>query len=195
MCRPEWNCVWAPWLSSVVYIERMTAMSSTQLADVRQPVADLDAALAVLPEADLERIELVALLAVGVVDDGDAGQLQLLGVLHVLVGRLADRLAGVLGQLRLGVEGLQVQTPPFMNSQMTLFAFGAKCGLPSGGCQPGAASAAHDAVAGQHGPQGQAGEAHAQVGEERAAMDAARIEHDRLVISKSRRMSSPVSGW
>ncbi len=31
MCRPEWNCVWAPWLSSVVYIERITAMSSTQL--------------------------------------------------------------------------------------------------------------------------------------------------------------------
>ena len=77
-------------------------------ADVRQPVADLDAALAVFLEADLERIELVPLLAVGIVDDRDPGQLELLGVLHVLERRLADGLAGVLGEHRLGVEGLQV---------------------------------------------------------------------------------------
>src|SRR4051812_11590507 len=31
--------------------------------------------------------------------------------------------------------------PPTMNSQMTFFAFGAKCGVPSGGDQPDAASA------------------------------------------------------
>ena len=68
------------------------------LADVRQPVADLDAALAVLLEADLQRVELVPLLAVGVVDDDDAGQLELLGVLRVLERRLGDRLAGVLGR-------------------------------------------------------------------------------------------------
>ena len=73
---------------------------------------------------DLQWEELVALLAVGVVDDDDAGQLQLLGVLHVLEGRLVDRLAGVFVEHRLGVETLQWQTPPFMNSQMTLFAFG-----------------------------------------------------------------------
>ena len=35
-------------------------------------------------------IELVALLAVGVVDHDDPRELQLLGILHVLEGRLGD---------------------------------------------------------------------------------------------------------
>ena len=84
-------------------------MSSTQPADVRQPVADLDAALAVLLEADLERIELVALLAVGVVDDDDASQLEPLRVLHVgLNGVSAIVLPAYFVEHRLRVEALHV---------------------------------------------------------------------------------------
>ena len=29
LCRPVWNCSWAPWLLSVVHIERTIARSST----------------------------------------------------------------------------------------------------------------------------------------------------------------------
>ena len=52
-------------------------------------------------------------------------------------------------------------TPPIMNSQITFLALGAKCGLPSGGVQL-AGVRAGDAVAVEHGAEGQAGEAHAQ---------------------------------
>ena len=58
-----------------------------------------------------------------------------------------------------------------MNSQMTLLAFGAKCGWPSGGAQ--AAGVVREAVAVQHRAQREAGEAHAEVGQERAARHAA----------------------
>ena len=57
-----------------------------------------------------------------------------------------------------------------MNSQMTLLAFGGKCGWPSGGGHAADSSASHDAVLGQHRAQRQAGEAQADVGEERAAV-------------------------
>jgi hypothetical protein len=78
------------------------------LAQAGEPVADLGAALAVLLEADLQRVEAVTLLAVGVVDNDDAGQFQLFGVLCVLEWRLGDGLAGVLVECGLGVEGFQV---------------------------------------------------------------------------------------
>ena len=60
-----------------------------------------------------------------------------------------------------------------MNSQMTLLALGGKCGLPSGGRPVGHRIGPHDPVAGEHRPQRQPGEAHAQVGEEGPAMNAA----------------------
>ena len=49
-----------------------------------------------------------------------------------------------------------------MNSQMTLLALGGKCGRPSGGVQ---AAGAGDAVALEHRPERQPGEAHAEVGQ------------------------------
>ena len=118
MCRPEWNCVWAPWLSSVVYIERTTAMSSMQPPMCGTQSLTFDAGLAVLLEADLQRIELVPLLAVGVVDDGDAGQLELLGVLRVGERRLGDRscrayfVSSGLGSKRLHVRHAAVHEQP-----------------------------------------------------------------------------------
>ena len=73
-------------------------------SDVRDPIAHLDAGLPVFAVTNLQRVELVALLAIGVVDDGDAGELELVGTLRVLVRRLADRLARVLVELGLGVK-------------------------------------------------------------------------------------------
>ena len=66
-----WNWSWAPWLLSVVHIERTTASSSMHGPDVRPPVADLDPGLPALAIADLERIERLADVAVGVVGDDD----------------------------------------------------------------------------------------------------------------------------
>ena len=52
---------------------------------------------------------------------------------------------------------------------MTLLAFAANCGLPSGGCQcPDVACRARSPRA-QHRPQRQSGKAHADVGQERPA--------------------------
>ena len=111
-------------------------MSIDALADVRQPVADLDAALAVLLEADLQRIELVALLAVGVVDDDDACEWRASsGSCTSANGVSAIVLPAYLVSIGLGSKLSRWLTPPFMNSQMTLLAFGAKCGWPSGGAQ------------------------------------------------------------
>ena len=78
------------------------------LAEVRPPIADLDPALAALAEANLQRVERVALLAVGIVDDDDARQFEFFGILSVLEGRLGDGLAGELGEHRLGIEALHM---------------------------------------------------------------------------------------
>ena len=58
---------------------------------------------------------------------------------------------------------------------MTVFAFGAKCGLPSGGDHTG--SFARNAIAMQHRAERQAGEAQADVGKKRAARS---MEHELL---------------
>ncbi len=81
-------------------------------------------------------------------------------------------------------------TPPFMNSQMTLLAFGGKCGLPSGGAQAPSEPRATPSRC-EHGAQGQAGEAHAQVGEEGPAGIAA-AGGSPIGLAMGR---SPVSGW
>ncbi len=58
--------------------------------------------------ANLQRINLVSLLAVGVVDDHDASLLQPFGILDIGKGSFVDRLAGIFGQRRLGIETLHV---------------------------------------------------------------------------------------
>ena len=169
MCRPVWNCVWAPWLSSVVHIERTTAMSSTQL-----PMCG-NQSLTSMPlwpyflEADLQRIELVALLAVGVVDDDTRASLSFSGFCASAYGVSLIDLPAYLVSSGLGSNVSMWRQPPFMNSQMTLLALGVKCGWPSGGCQASGSLARSNAVLGQHRAECQAGEAQAEVGEERAA--------------------------
>ena len=77
-------------------------------ADVWEPITHLDAALAVLFVADLQRIKLVALLAVRVVHHHHAHFLQPVTILHILEPRLADRFAGQLVEHRLWIKTLHV---------------------------------------------------------------------------------------
>ena len=99
-------------LSAVIIVRRphrpneRDVVSTT--ANVRKPVADLDAAFSVLPEPNLQRVQLVALLAVGIVHDDNAHLLQLFGILDALERRVIDRLSGVLCQLGLRIEALHM---------------------------------------------------------------------------------------
>ena len=93
-----------------VCIERMTQMSSMHPADVREQLADLDAALAVLGELERRRQQAAALGAFG--------------------RRPAPRARWPLYFSRAGL-GSKVSTcdgPPFMNRKMTRLAFGANIG-------------------------------------------------------------------
>ena len=137
------------------------------VAGVRQPVADLDAALAVLLEADLQREELVPLLAVGVVDDDDTRELELLGILHVLERRLGDRLAGVLGELGLRVERLHVGDAAVHEQPDDGLRLRREVRLAVGR-RP--FRVGRVAVAVQHGRERETGEAAKGIGEERTAM-------------------------
>ena len=133
---------------------------------MRQPVADLDAALAVLLKADLQRIERVALIAVGVGNDQSLER-QLLRILRVGERRLGDRLAGVLVEHRLGIEAFHVADAAVHEQPDHALGLGREMRLAVGR-RPVCRRTA-EAVALQHGAEAQAGEAHAEVGEERAA--------------------------
>ena len=76
-----------------------------------EPVAHRYAAFTVLFESRLERIDRVALLAVRIVHDDDTNVLAPLGIEDRGEGRLADRLAGILVQERLGIKALHVTDP------------------------------------------------------------------------------------
>ena len=110
-------------------------MSIDVAGDVREPVADLDAALAVLPKADLQRIERVALLAVGVGHDEPLDRQLVFGSWTSSNGVSAMVLPAYFVSIGFGSKLSTWLTPPFMNSQMTLLALGGKCGWPSGGVQ------------------------------------------------------------
>ena len=99
-------------LRTVVVVRRPHAADEGDLvrtgADVREPVADFDAALAIAFAADLKRVNDVALLAVRIVHNDHTHLFELLGVLHAGKGRLADRLARILREHRLRIEALHV---------------------------------------------------------------------------------------
>ena len=106
------------------------------VADVRPPVADLDAALAALAVADLQRIER-GLGVVQPLDELADVLLEKWRVEDVRVRRFLDRLAGVsCSSAGLGSKLSTWLVPPIMNSQMTFLALGVKWGRPSGGDQP-----------------------------------------------------------
>ena len=56
-------------------------------------------------------------------------------VLSIHRQSFGNHLSSVAVSIGFGSKLSTCQTPPFVNSQITAFAFGAKCGLPAGGCQ------------------------------------------------------------
>ena len=107
-------------------------------AEVRPPVADLQPALPALLEADLQGIELVANVAVGVVRHDDPQ------VLADELGESSTSLCGVspiflpayLLSAGLGSKLSRWLMPPTRKIQMTFLALGRRWGRPSGGAQP-----------------------------------------------------------
>ena len=125
---------WAPWSLSVVHIERTMARSSTHAADVRPPVADLDAALAPSSGSRSAADRASAMQLVLVRRRTRAGSPSACGDSRTsLYGVSAIVLPAYLFRAGLGSKLSTWLVPPIMNSQMTLLALGGKCGLPSGG--------------------------------------------------------------
>ena len=88
-----------------------------------------------------------------------------------LIRRLGDRLAGVLVERRLGVEALHVADAADHEQPDDALRLRREVRL-AGGRRPGG-RVAGEAVAVEHRAEREAGEAHAEVGEERAARHAA----------------------
>ena len=144
-------------------------MSSTQSADVRPPVADLDPALAALresrPAADRASGGSGRWRSFGDDDPHVAGELvrERIGV-----RRLGDRLAGVSVQGGLGVEALEVAGAADHEQPDHVLGLGAGSAAarrraPAGGM---VSIGPRDPVAMEHRAQGQAGEAHPHVRQE-----------------------------
>ena len=178
MCRPVWNCS----LRAVVVVGRPHRADDGDVvdavADVRPPVADLDAALAVLLEADLQRDR--ACCAAGrcasLTTTTRRFCFSFSGFCASLNGVSAIVLPAYLFSAGLGSKLSMWLTPPIMNSQMTLLAFGGKVRLAvRRGPGPGRSSRPGDAVAVEHRPKRQAGEAHAHVGQEAPAWNRVKI--------------------
>ena len=145
-------------------------------ADVRPPVADLDAAAAALAIADLEREDRGHQLAVG---EKFAHILVARTGQHVLVRCAADGLAAIFVQSRLGIEALDV-------------AGAAKHKQPDHALGPGREMrrahrrrCSRHAVAKEHRAERQPGEAHAAIGQERAAGDTAAATEGRSHLGDS----------
>ncbi len=135
------------------------------------PVADLQPAGAMLLKADLRGKQLVADVAIGIVGYDDPQVLldERRGE-HVAVRRVADLLAGELGQCRLGVEAFQVAHTA--DEEDPDHALGARANVRDACGEAGrlGGRGAADAVAREHFAQRQAGEAHAHVGQEGPAV-------------------------
>ena len=139
---------------------------------MRNPVAEVNPAFTKLPKSDLKRIELVALLAIGVVDDRDASQLQFFRILSVLVGSFSDRLPAVFRQFGLGIETLHVRHAAVheqpddtlrLRSDMRL----AIWGLPF--CRN---IRSNNSITCEHRSESQAGKSHTDICQERSSMHA-----------------------
>jgi hypothetical protein len=151
---------------------------------VRPPVADLDAALALLPEADLQRIQLAQQRPRRAGEVADV--LAIIGRFdnRLAKGRGIDGLAGVPVEGRLGIEGLDVADAALHEQPHDAL-------RPRDEVRLSRAVSAGDAVLVQHGAKGQAGETHADVGQESAAADAATA-----VGGGGRMVHGPaLSGW
>ena len=165
-------------LSAMIVVGRPHRTHDRQVIDtaphVRHPVAQFDPGLAVLLMPDLQRIKLVPLLPVGVVHHGDARELELLRILSLLVRRLVDRLATVLGQLGLRIEALHVRHTAVHEQPDNIFCFRREVGLTVRRHSFGRSFSPHNTIPRKHRPQRETGEPQPHVCEKRATMNAAR---------------------
>ena len=101
-------------LRSVVRVGRPHRANDRKLidlrSDMREPVADLDTALAVFLESNLERIQSIALVSVPI-GHNEALDSKFLRVLGFCKGRFCDRLSRILREHRFWVEALHVADP------------------------------------------------------------------------------------
>jgi len=115
-------------------------------------------------EADLEGEEFVALVAVGVGDD-EAFDGEFLGILGMGEGGLGDGHPGVLIEGGFGVEAFEVTDAAVHEDPDDAIGFGGEVWGAVGG---GGGGGLGGGVAVEDGAEGEAGEAHAEIGEESA---------------------------
>jgi hypothetical protein len=158
---------------------------------VRYPVAQLNAAVAVLSEADLQRIQLLPQLDV----EGHFAAIEPLGLLRVGVGGLADRLAGVPGDLRFRIERLRMRNASIHKQPNDALGLGGEVRVPIRRLPGFRLVGFEDAVFCQHRAERQAREAEAEVGQKCAARRTkvllwggaghVTIQHDYRTVMKS----------
>src|SRR5207245_5915351 len=102
----------------------------------------------------------------------DDGGIDALGIEDIFVWRIRNRFTGVFVQLRLGIERFQVRDAAAEEDPDGRFGARTKMGPAVGWTIARQRVALGDAVFEEHGREGQAGEAHASVEQERAAGDA-----------------------
>ena len=93
------------------------------LGDMREPIADFHTALAMLLEADLERIKCVALIAIGVGNDKPF-EGEFFGILDAGKRCFGDGLPRVLRQHRFWVETFHVTDAAIHEQPNDIFGFG-----------------------------------------------------------------------
>ena len=159
------------------------------LREVRQPVTDLDAAFAVFFITDLQRIQRVVNLPVGVALHQfdavfDVGRFQ-----HAGERRVGDRLAAIFCQKRLRIKRLDLANASSHEQPDHAFCFRSKMGEAIRRSPVGVGS---EAVALEHRSQGQRGKAGSQIGEELSSRFC-EVFHWIFVIGSSRNRCGSVA--
>ena len=134
---------------------------------MRKPVADLDAALPVLLEADLQRVDLVALLAVGIVHYHHAYLFEFFGVLNVGKWRFGNRLSCVFVERGFVVKTFHVADPAAHEEPDHTFGLGGEVWIA---VERGQASCP-EAVGAQDRTKGEGPETETRASQEVSAMD------------------------
>ena len=158
-------------LRSVVRVGRPHRANDRKLidlrSDMREPVADLDTALAVFLESDLERIQSIALVSIPI-GHNEPFDREFLGVLGFCKGRFCDRLSRILREHRFWVEALHMTDPSVHEQPDHTLGFRGCMGLAVGG-KPILVRVCK-AILLKHGTEGKPGKSHPHVGQEESSL-------------------------
>ena len=157
-------------LGSMIAVGGPHRSDNGQLVDLlrhmREPVADLDATLAMLLKFHLQWVKQVPLIAISIRNHQSLKR-QFLRILSVGKGSFSDGLPSVFGQHRLWVEALHVTDTTIHKQPNHTLRFGWEMRLAVGRYP---VSITAIAISLQHGRKGQARRTHAKVGEESATV-------------------------